>query len=159
VDFLSHVWTCGTTVVNSSAADAKICICVKRFLFLFRLSCFFSLFFIFLLNSYYIYLNLTTGRTVISAGHVTLSRPWYRYRVIQKSLSTHTRALGVCVPCLMYHLGRFCAQTLLNHFPLPTLAVLTGAQGLLNHPVQIWRIYSFSLIIVWSRLNSRNQDF
>jgi hypothetical protein len=32
---------------------------------------------------------------------------------------------------------RACAEGLLNHFPLPTLVVLTGGQGLLNHPVVV----------------------
>lgn len=33
------------------------------------------------------------------------------------------------------HLGRACAQGLLDHLPFPTLVVLPGAQVLLNHTV------------------------
>jgi hypothetical protein len=56
------------------------------------------------------------------------------YKMIQKSESTHTCAR---------------AQRLSNHFPLSTL-VLTGAQGLLNHPVQSTMHLTAYILLVYT---------
>jgi hypothetical protein len=56
----------------------------------------------------------------------------FLHKVSQKSICA---CKNKCCTSIVGQLGRVCTQELLNHFPLPTLAVFTDAQRLFNHSV------------------------
>jgi hypothetical protein len=101
---------------------------------------FFLLFFTSFLHYFFPCLTLSYASPNFSS--LSSSRP-HPLLIIQGdskvSVHTHavrgTRNLCVCHTKHVRHLGRVCAQGLLNHFPVPPLVVLTGAQGLLNYLV------------------------